>query len=174
LLSTQEIAATRAQTATAISGVSCDDFKKRLASAAMVLEFQMPTPTFQRVPTAGSDYWWVSYSQQGIEADMSCRTGGFQEFELYDYSIRTPVNAVSHPQTYRLLAASVYAYTGWRPREVLKGVSDLLESAKDEGDAGTVHLPNGAVAHLWINTKTTGTAHLTIELGGDESNKFLP
>ena len=105
---------------------------------------------------------------------MSCRGGGFQEFELYDYSVHTPVSVVSHPQTYRLLAASVYAYTGWRPREVLKGVSDLLESAKDEGNAGTVHLANGAVAHLWINTKTTGTAHLTIELGGDASNKVLP
>ena len=170
-LSTQEMTASQAQMASAAPGVSCDDFKKRLASAAMVLEFQMPTPTFQRVPTAGSDYWWVSYSQQGIEADMSCRSGRFQEFEFYDYSVRTPVSVVSRPLTYRLLAASVYAYTGWAPREVLKGVSDLLESAKDEGNAGTVHLSSGAVAHLWINTKTTGTAHLTIELGGggDES-----
>lgn len=169
----QEIAATRAQMATAVSGVSCDDFKERLASAAIVLEFQMPTPTFQRVPTSGSDYWWVSYSQQAIEADMSCRNGGFQEFEFYDYSVRTAVTTVSHSQTYHLLAASLYAYTGWQPREVLKAISDLLESAKDEGIAGTLRL-NGAVAHLWINTKTTGTAHLTIELGGEESNKLLP
>jgi hypothetical protein len=171
-LLTQGIAAT-AQATTAISAVSCDDFKKRLASAAMVLEFQMPAPTFQLEPTAGSDYWWVSYSQQA-EADMSCRSGGFQEFEFYDYSVRTPVDAVSHPQTYRLLAASIYAYTGWRPSEVLKGVSDLLESAKDEGNAGTLYLPGGATAHLWINTKTTGAAHLTIELGGDVSNKLSP
>jgi len=169
LLSTQEITASRAQMASAVSGVSCDDFMKRLASAAMVLEFQMPTPTFQRVPTVGSDYWWVSYSQQGIEADMSCRNGGFQEFEFYDFSVRAPVSVASHPQTYHLLAASVYAYTGWQPREVLKGVSDLLESAKDEGIAGTLHLSNRTLAHLWINTKTTGTVHLTIGLGGDES-----
>jgi len=80
----------------AVTGVSCDDFKKRLASAAIVLEFQTPTPTFQRVPTAGSDYWWVLYSQQGIEADMSCRGGGFQEYEFYDYSVRTPVSVISH------------------------------------------------------------------------------
>lgn len=59
----------------------------------------------------------------------------------------------------------MYAYTGWRPGEVLKGVSDLLESAKDEGIVGTLRL-NGAVAHLWINTKPIGTAHLIIELGG--------
>jgi hypothetical protein len=146
----------------AVTGVSCDDFKKRLASAAMVLEFQTPTPTFQRVPTAGSDYWWVLYSQQGIEADMSCRGGGFQEYEFYDYSVRTPVSVISHAQTYHLLAASIYAYTGWRPREVLKGVSDLMESAKDEGVGGTLRLSNGAVAHLWINTKTTGTARIQI------------
>ena len=168
-LSTGEITASRAQMASTVSASSCDDFMKRLANAAVVLEFQMPRPTFQRVPTAGSDYWWVSYSQQGIEADMSCRNGEFREFEFYDFSVRTPISVVSHPQTYHLIAASVYAYTGWRPHEVLKGVSDLLESAKDEGIAGTLHLSNGAAAHLWINTKTSGTVHLTIELGGDES-----
>jgi hypothetical protein len=83
-----------------------------------------------RVPTAGSDYWWVSYPHRSIEANISCRKGLFQEFEFYDYSFRTPVNVVSNAQTYQLLAASVYAHTGWPSREVLKGVSDLLESAK--------------------------------------------
>jgi hypothetical protein len=167
-LSTQEMTASRAQMVS-VSGVSCDEFMKRLASAATVLEFQMPTPTFQRVPTAGSDYWWVSYSQRGIEAEMSCRDGAFQEFEFYDYSVRAPVSVVSDAQTYHLIAASVYAYTGWRPREVLEGASQLMETARDEGNPGTVHLPNGAAAHLWKNTKTTGTVHLTIELGGHES-----
>jgi hypothetical protein len=162
------MAATPLQLVATISGVSCDDFKKRLENAAKLLEFEMPAPTFQRVPNAGSDYWWISYSQQGIEADMSCRNGGFREFEFYDYNVHTPIDVVSHPQTYHLLAASLYAYTGWPPRDVLKGVSDLLESAKDEGTAGTVYLPNGAVSHLWINTKTTGTAHLAIELGRNE------
>ena len=85
------------------------------------------------------------------------------------YIRASAVAILSHPQTYHLLAASVYAYTGWRPHEVLKGVSDLLGSAKDEGIAGTLHLSNGAAMHLWINTKTAGTVHLTIELGGDES-----
>jgi hypothetical protein len=47
---------------------------------------------------------------------------------------------------------------------VLKGLSDVLRGAKDEGDAGMVDLPGGAVARLWINTKTTGSAHLIIDL----------
>jgi hypothetical protein len=166
---TQAITASKAQTTPAVSDVSCDDFKKRLANAAMVLEFGIPAPNFQGVPTAGSDYWWISYSRQSIEANMSCRNGMFQEFELYDYSVHAPISAVSHPQTYQLLAASLYAYTGWQPREVLKGVTDLLKTAKDEGIPGTARLSNGAVAHLWINTHTSGTAHLTIELAGDES-----
>jgi hypothetical protein len=68
------------------------------------------------------------------------------------------------PTSYHLLAAAVYAYTGWEPRAVLKGLSDVLRGAKDEGDAGMVDLPGGAVARLWINTKTTGSAHLIIDL----------
>jgi len=167
-LLTQEITAIRAQTATAIPHLSCDNFKKRLESAATLLQFQMPTPSFQRVPTAGSDYWWISYPQRDVEADMSCRNGGFQEFEFYDYSVRTPAASVSHPQTDHLLAASLYAYTGWPSGEVLKGAAKLLESSQDGGNPGTAHLPNGAIAHLWIDTKTTGTAHLTIGFGGDE------
>ena len=152
-----------------LPGLSCDEFKERLVSAGIALEFQMPRPAFQRVPTAGSEYWWISYSQQQIEADMSCRNGKFQEYEFYDYSVRTPVSPASHVQTYQMFAASVYAYTGWSPREVLKEISELLESAKDEGNPGMLRLPNGGVAHLWINTKTSGTAHATIQLGGDES-----
>jgi hypothetical protein len=148
--------------------LACDDFKKRLTSAAEKLEIEMPSPKFERAPT-DYDHWWISYSQEGnqvsdAEADMSCRNGRFENFEFFDYDVDTPFDTFSHPRTYHLLAAAVYAYTGWEPREVLKGVSNLSRGAKDEGDPGILQLPNGAVARLWINTKTTGTAHLIVEL----------
>jgi hypothetical protein len=167
------MAASRPQLQTAISSISCDDFKNRLTGAGVALGFEMPSPKFERVPAPDFDYWSIFYSQKGnpvsdIEADMSCRNGAFQNFEFYDYAVHTPINVVSHPRTYHLLAAAVYAYTGWQPREVLKGASDLLESTKDGGSAGTIDLHLGGVAHLWLNTKTVGSAHLVIELGGDE------
>jgi hypothetical protein len=164
-LSTQAIAASQTQ-------LACDDFRKRLTTADTALDFEIPTLKFERAPIHDYDHWWISYSQQGspisdIEADMSCSADRFQDFEFFDYDVDTPLDAFSHPRTYHLLAAAVYAYTGWQPRQVIKVLSDLLNRAKDEGDPGIVHLPNGALARLWINTKTTGTAHLIIEMDAD-------
>jgi hypothetical protein len=154
--------------ATSNAQVVCDAFRKRLTTAGTVLDFDTPRPKFERAPAQDDDHWWISYSTLGVpvsdvEADMSCRDGRFQDFELFDYTIDTPITGFSHPQTYHLLAAAVYAYTGWEPRKVLRSLYALLTATTDEGDAGIVHLPNGVVARLWINTKTTGTAHLIIE-----------
>ena len=167
-------AASEAQTAigqqnnSTIKAVTCDDFIHRLKQAESALGIPMPRPDHDfadmRENIIGNLNSTAAYVNPALKDDdqqatLTCEKEGsklFDEFELDVPSIYN--NRLSNVRTTNLIAAALYAYTGWPSKKIFaarrKLVDDLMRKTRlnlirgEATDDVELTLPGNGVARL--------------------------
>jgi hypothetical protein len=110
--------------------ISCDTFMKRLREAGRVLAFPLPPVKIERNPYATNrDAFWVSYPypddddtlQKGgevREGSLSCSGGHIDDYQM-DLDISRTGLSPEGLRNVHIVAAAIYAYSGWPPRQVI-------------------------------------------------------
>jgi len=124
---------------------SCDAFKQRLEDAPRVLKLQLPKPRLAPAPPdLGDDTWaWpgirAKEGKQSYATTVHCRDGKFKDI----FSNIDGPGLMLHP-TLDLVAAGIYAYTGWNSEEVMGATYQLLKKQPhDASKMGTANLAGG-------------------------------
>jgi hypothetical protein len=132
---------------------SCDLFKQRFAEAPLVLELQLPKLKLNREPPdplLHDDTWKTEGMRAKDSGEMwygttvHCRAGKFYDFFA---NIDAP-DVYLHP-TFDLIAASVYAYTGWPANKVVSVTDGILKKQpRVMADIATTELLRGVYAAI--------------------------
>jgi hypothetical protein len=139
---------------------NCDLFRKRFVEAPRVLSLRLPSLKFHREPPdpiRKEDTW----KTDGMRAQdtgelwyttgLHCRAGKFYD-ALSD--IDTPAASIRHP-TFDLIAASIYAFTGWDADKVVRTANEVLENrSPDMADIVNTELAPGAYAKITFSSFT--------------------
>jgi hypothetical protein len=128
---------------------SCDVFKQRLGDAPRVLKLQLPKLRLNPAPPdLGDDTWaWpgirATDGKREFDTTVHCREGKFKDIFS---NIDAPDRRL-HP-TFDLIAAGIYAYTGWNSDQVTGATYELLKKQpRDTSEMETTKLP-GAYAKI--------------------------
>jgi hypothetical protein len=132
---------------------SCDVFKQRYQEAAQALELQLPKLKFNREPPDPllHDDTWTTQGWPAIDTGevwygttLHCRGGKF--YDLYA-DIDNPNAHLLHP-TFDLIAAAIYAYTGWSGDKVVSVADSVRKMQKNDMGAieGTELAPGASVS----------------------------
>jgi hypothetical protein len=129
---------------------SCDLFRTRLVEAPKVLSLRLPSLQLHREPPDHQDDVWKT---DGMRAEDSgelwyttgvyCRAGKFRE-------VSTDIDVPSGPlhPTFDLVAADIYAFTGWEADKVIRTADELLKHRPHAmGDVQTTEF-SGAYVHI--------------------------
>jgi hypothetical protein len=136
------------------SWISCGTFMKRLREAGRVLTFPLPPVKIERNPyVTDSDAFWVSYAysngregQQGYEGSLGCSRGHIDDYQM-DLDHFDERRSGLTPEALRnvhIVAAAIYAYTGWPPRQVIALANKIVAKQPHDVTAGVYEesLPN--------------------------------
>jgi hypothetical protein len=163
-----------AASATALETPTCDDFIHRLKQAESVLGIPMPRPDHDfsdmRENIMGDMFSSAAYVLPALkdgdqQAILTCEKEGsklFDEFELnvppiYNKKLLLKLNSV---RTTNLIAAALYAYTGWPSKKIFaaqrKLVDDLVQKQRlnlirgEATDDVELTLPGNGVVRLSV------------------------
>jgi hypothetical protein len=140
---TAALAAALAGTAAqAADFVSCEKFMERLRDAPKVLTFPLPSVQIERNPrVTDSDAFWISYAypdKEVNEGSLGCSRGHLDDYQMTLY-LRDwwPAGKPEASRNVHLIAAALYAYTGWRPQQVITLANKLVakqpHNVKEDG-----------------------------------------
>ncbi len=132
---------------------SCDLFRKRFVEAPRLLSLRLPSLRLSREPpdpVLKDDTW----ATEGMRAEdtgelwytttVHCREGKF-----YDVLSDIDTPSVSLHPTFDLIAASIYAYTGWDADKVIRITDEVLKNRpRSMGDIKPTELAPGAYAKI--------------------------
>lgn len=132
---------------------SCDIFRKRFVEAPRVLSLRLPSLQLHREPPdplLKDDTWTTDGMRAEDTGELSyttavhCRAGKF-------YDVLSDIDAPGasvHP-TFDLIAASIYAYTGWDADKVVRITDEVLKNRpRGMGDIKPTELLPGAYAKI--------------------------
>jgi hypothetical protein len=132
----------------------CDLFRKRFAEAARVVSLRLPRLQLHREPPDPifKDDTWKTDGMRAQDTGelwyttgLHCRAGKF--YDVFS-DIDTPAASLRHP-TFDLIAASIYAFTGWDADKVVRTANEVLENrSRDMGDIVNTELAPGAYAKI--------------------------
>jgi hypothetical protein len=110
---------------------SCDLFRKRFAEAPSALSLQLPNSRLYREPPIGLDKHdvWKTEAKRADDGELWYTTGVYCYGTKFDYvaaDIDGP-NGPVHP-TFDLIAASIYAFTGWEADKVIRTTNEVLKN----------------------------------------------
>ena len=123
-------AATAAVPAMAADQVpSCDLFRERFAEAPQVLSLQLPNSKLYREPSGRIDKRDV-WKTRAIRADggkLWYRTALYCYGPKFDY-VASDIDPPERPAhlTFDLIAANIYAFTGWEADEVVRAANEVV------------------------------------------------
>lgn len=133
---------------------SCDLFRNRFAEAPRVLSLRLPSLKLHREPPDPilKDDTWKTDGMRAQDTGelwyttgLHCRAGKF--YDVFS-DIDTPAVSLLHP-TFDLIAASIYAFTGWDADKVIRVTDEVLKSqSRDMGDIKVTELSPGAYAKI--------------------------
>ncbi len=133
---------------------SCDLFRERFVEAPRALSLRLPSLQLKREPpdpllkddTWTTDGWRAKDTGElWYTTTVHCRAGKF-----YDVSsdIDTPAVSLLHP-TFDLIAASIYAFTGWDADKVVRTTNEVLKNrSRDMANIKNTELSPGAYAKI--------------------------
>jgi hypothetical protein len=123
----------------------CDVFRQRLRDAPRVLELQLPRFRLNPAPPDLGDDTWASPGvraaddKQSFDTTVHCREGKFKDV----FSNIDAPDLSLHPK-FDLIAAGIYAYTGWNADQVMGATYELLKNQPRElSKMETMKLPGG-------------------------------
>ena len=124
------VAATAAAPAIAADQVpSCDLFRERFAEAPRVLSVQLPHSRFYRERSGRIEKHdvWKTKPIRADDSKLRYTTSLYCYGPKFDYvaSDIDPPERPAHP-TFDLIAASIYAFTGWEAHEVVQAAKEVL------------------------------------------------
>jgi hypothetical protein len=134
---------------------SCDLFRERFARAPRVLSLRLPNSRFYREPpnrySSTKHDVWKTEATRSTDGELWYTTGLYCVGPKFDYvaaDIDAP-NSSLHP-TFDLVAASIYAFTGWEADKVVQVANEVLKDRPTGyvGDFKTVELRPGAYAQI--------------------------
>jgi hypothetical protein len=144
--------------------ILCDTFMKRLREAGGVLTFPLPPVKIERNPYGtDSDAFWISYAypnDEVYEGSLGCSRGHIDDHQMdIDYfGKRRPGLSQEALRNVHIVAAAVYAYTGWSPRQAVALANKLIaKQPHDIKDSYDEELPNeGGVSILYLSVMVSG------------------
>jgi hypothetical protein len=108
---------------------SCDVFRQRFAEAPSLLSLRLPNSRFFREPQDRFDKHdvWKTEAKRADDGELRYTTGLYCYGSKFDYVAADidPPNDPIHP-TFDLIAASIYAFTGWEAEKVVRAANDVL------------------------------------------------
>jgi hypothetical protein len=134
---------------------SCDAFRERFANAQRVLSVRLPSLRLIRQPPNDTheDMWMTDRTQTADSREMwygtelHCSAG---KFIFATTEIDAPAGPL-HP-TFDLIAANIYAYTGWSADKVINNAGEVLKSRSSDGSIKATELSPGAFAKIANDT----------------------
>jgi hypothetical protein len=124
---------------------SCDAFRDRFVNAPRVLSVRLPSSQLIRQPKNQSDDMWMTdrtpakdNREEWYGTELHCSAG---KFVYATTEIDSPTGSL-HP-TFDLVAANIYAYTGWSVDKVIKVATEVLKSRSPEGSITATELSPG-------------------------------
>jgi hypothetical protein len=133
---------------------SCDLFRKRYAKAPQVLSLRLPNSQFYREPTTSRDFW---KTKPIPDAGTIYRDRGdlWYDTELYCYGAKFDYivanidgpEGPAHP-TFDMIAASIYAYTGWDADKVVRFTNEVIKKRSPIGRIKSTELFPGAYVNI--------------------------
>jgi hypothetical protein len=141
---------------------SCDAFRERFVNAQRVLSVHLPSLRLIRQPQnqIHEDMWMTDRTRAQDDREMwygteiHCRA---DKFIFATTEIDAPSGSL-HP-SFDLIAANIYAYTGWSADKVIKIAGEVLKSRSRDGSIKAPELSPGAFAMI---------ADTTIVIEGDD------
>jgi hypothetical protein len=159
-------------------GISCDTFMKRLREAGRVLTFPLPPVKIERNPYAANrDAFWISYpypdrddaleeGEELHEGTLDCTRGHIDDYQMdLDHFARWRTGQPEALRNIHIVAAAIYAYTGWQPRQTIALANKLVaKQPHDLKDSYDEKLPNeGGIGILYnsvmVSSKCDPIAH---------------
>jgi hypothetical protein len=133
---------------------NCDLFRKRFVEALRVLSLRLPSLKLKSEgpdPLLKDDTWTTDGWQAKDTGELwyittvHCRAGKF--YDVFS-DIDTPAVSLLHP-TFDLIAASIYAFTGWDADKVVRTANEVLKNrSRDMADIENTELSPGAYAKI--------------------------
>ena len=130
---------------------SCDLFRKRFAEAPRILSLRLPNSRLSREPPDRFEKHdvWKTEATRADDGELWYTTGVYCSGQRFDYvaaDIDTPAASLLHP-TFDLIAASIYAFTGWDADKVIRTTNEVLKNrSRDMADIKITELSPGAYA----------------------------
>ena len=130
---------------------SCDLFRKRFVEAPSLLSLRLPPQRLHVEPPELNDDTWrtdgwrnEATGEPDYATGVHCRAGKF--VDVFS-DIDEPGGAL-HP-TFDLVAASIYAYTGWDSSKAVRTTVEVLKGRSNTvGEITTTELTPGAYAKI--------------------------
>ena len=130
---------------------SCDLFRKRFAEAPRLLSLRLPPQRLHVEPPELKDDTWrtdgwrnEATGEPDYATGVHCRAGKFVDV----FSDIDEPDGALHP-TFDLVAASIYAYTGWDVSKVVRTTVEVLKGRSHTvGEITTTELTPGAYAKI--------------------------
>jgi hypothetical protein len=124
------VAATAAVPAMAADQVpSCDLFRERFAEAPRVLSLRLPNSRLYREPSGRVDKHdvWKTKATRADNGELWYTTGLYCYGPKFDY-VASDIDPPEHPAqpSFELIAASIYAFTGWEADKVFRVANEVL------------------------------------------------
>jgi hypothetical protein len=133
---------------------SCDTFRQRFVDAQRVLAVRLPSLRLNREPSQDQnreDIWMTDRTpaadngEKWYGTELHCRAGKF-------YFVTTEIDAPTGPlhPSFDLIAANIYAYTGWSVDKVIRIAGEVLKgrSSDNMGDIKATELSPGTYAKI--------------------------
>jgi hypothetical protein len=123
---------------------SCDVVRQRFAEAPHMLSLRLPNARFYREPSDRFEKHdvWKTEATRADDGELWYTTGLYCYGPKFDY-IAADIDAPDHPPhpTFDLVAASIYAVTGWEADKVVRVANEVLrDRPSDIGKFKTVEL----------------------------------
>jgi hypothetical protein len=142
--------------------LSCDTFMERLRDAGRVLTFPLPPVKIERNPyhtDSDSDAFWLNYHYRDgdHEGRLSCVRGHFDDYLVnlwWSWQMTQPEMEWRTLRNIHIVAATIYAYTGWPAQQVIALANKLVAKQphdlagnyeEDLPDEGRVSIVDGDV-----------------------------
>lgn len=134
---------------------SCDAFRERFINAPRVLSIRLPSLNLIRQPkTPKNDDMWMTdrtpvtdNREEWYGTELHCHEG---KFIFATTEIDSPGGPL-HP-SFDLIAANIYAYTGWSVDKVIKVATGVLKGRSPEGSTTATELSPGAFVKMGLST----------------------
>jgi hypothetical protein len=160
------LAAALASTSARAEFISCDKFMERLRDAARALTFPLPAVQIERNPAqTDSDAFWVKYNfppdNEAYEGSLGCSRGHFDDYQIdIDPPGRWRIGRPEALRSVHMVAAAMYAYTGWEPRQAIALANKLIAKQPRNVEGAKAYeeeLPNeGGISILPLSILVSG------------------